>query len=77
MNDFKQIQRYCELPPEGLVTVREIMGLTGLGRTTVWRKIRDGEFPKPLHVGRFIRWRKADVEEFLMAGLGQEGGHGH
>lgn len=78
MNGHKQIdalRRYRELPPEGLATVQAVMALMQWGRTTTWRKIRDGEFPAPIHVGRFLRWRKADIEEFLMAGLGQEGGH--
>ena len=79
MSEYKQLEalrRYRELPEEGLVTVQAVMGLMKWGRTTTWRKIRDGEFPPPLKIGRAIRWRKVDVEEFLRAGLQQEGaGH--
>lgn len=76
MNDPKQLdalRRYRELPPEGLTTVQAIMALMKWGRTTAWRKIRNGEFPPPLKIGRAIRWRKADVEEFLRSGLERGG----
>lgn len=78
MSEYKQLEalrRYRELPEEGLVTVQAVMGLMKWGRTTTWRKIRGGEFPPPLHVGRFIRWRKSDIEEFLRGGLAQGGNH--
>lgn len=78
MTDYKQIEalrRYRELPLEGLTTVLAVMALMGWGRTTAWRKVKDGSFPPPMKIGRAIRWRKVDVEEFLRAGLQQEGSH--
>lgn len=45
------------------ITTKEITQLTGLSRSTIYRKERDAEFPKA-HLGRGIRSRK-EVMEWL------------
>ena len=53
----------------GIVRTREVIDVTGLSKTTVWRRVRDHEFPVPLKLGgpnsRPIGWREADVEAWL------------
>lgn len=35
----------------------------GIGRSTLWRWVAEGAFPKPVKVGpRATRWRLADLE---------------
>ena len=35
---------------------------TGLSRTTVWRKVREGSFPAPVQLSaQTVAWREADL----------------
>lgn len=47
-----------------LLTLREVLARTGLGRTTLWRYRQTGEFPAAVTIGhlRAVMWRQADVE---------------
>lgn len=42
---------------------RTVMALTGLGKTTIYRLISQGEFPKPVKISGtlVVRWRLSDV----------------
>ena len=41
---------------------------TGLARTTIYRKMRDGSFPQPIRVGaRAVRWPCSEIEAWLAA----------
>jgi prophage regulatory protein len=54
--------------PDRLLRVREVMTLTGLGRTTLWQLERDGGFPKrrPLTKrGRAVGWRASEVAAWV------------
>ena len=37
--------------PNRILRTKEIVKLTGWSRTTIWRKVRSGEFPAPLALG--------------------------
>lgn len=44
--------------------VRNTVG--GIGRTTLWRWIREGRFPKPVRLGaNCIAWRADDVNQWI------------
>ena len=44
--------------------VRNVLG--GVGRTTLWRWIREGRFPKPVRLGaNCVAWRSDEVEAWL------------
>lgn len=59
------------LPPSAplrLIDVREVCNLLSLGRSTVYAKVKAGEFPSPVRLGkRCTRWRDADVQAFINA----------
>lgn len=39
---------------------------TGLSKTTIYDRIRQGTFPKPVSIGSAaVRWRLRDIEEWL------------
>ena len=41
------------LPGGGrVVRLPEVLEITGLSRTTIWRRERDGSFPRPIPFGR-------------------------
>lgn len=44
--------------------VRETVG--GIGRTTLWRWVREGYFPKPVRLGaNCVAWRADDVNQWI------------
>ncbi|MCY3637686.1 MAG: AlpA family transcriptional regulator [Chloroflexi bacterium] len=49
-----------------LIRLEEALSYTGLSRSELYRKIRVGEFPRPVRVGkRAVRWRESEVEEWI------------
>ncbi len=49
-----------------LLTRREIEQRTGLSRSTIYRKMREGTFPVPLKVSeRAVRWRERDIRAYV------------
>lgn len=45
-----------------------VMRMTGLGRSTIYRLIADHKFPSPVHLGpRAVAWRRADLEQWSEA----------
>lgn len=52
-----------------LITCEDVLHLTGIrSRSTIWRKMRKGAFPQPVEIGGGrIRWRAADISEWINA----------
>ncbi len=51
-----------------LLRLSEVLTLTGLARTTIYRKMRDGSFPEPLKIGaRAVRWPESEIAAWLAA----------
>ena len=49
-----------------LLTRREVERRTGLSRSTIYRKMREGTFPVPLKVSeRAVRWRERDIRAYV------------
>lgn len=49
-----------------LLRLREVMARTGLGKSTIYRKIAGGTFPKPVGVGvKSVRWRETDIGAWM------------
>ncbi len=45
---------------------REVLELAAISRPTLYRRIKDAEFPKPKVVGpRALRWQESAVREWL------------
>ena len=52
--------------PDVLLTRREVERRTGLSRSTLYRKMREGTFPVPLKVSeRAVRWRESDIRAYV------------
>ena len=47
----------------------DVIRLTGLSRTTIWRRVRDGSFPPPIRPGpsgtRAKGWRHTDLQDWI------------
>lgn len=51
---------------ERLLRLREVMSKTGLGKSTIYRKIESAGFPSPVSVGgQSVRWRESEVERWI------------
>lgn len=48
-----------------MLTITDIAVLTRLSRSTIYRLIGCGRFPKPLKIGRASRWRAADIDAWI------------
>ncbi|MDA1378886.1 AlpA family transcriptional regulator [Plesiomonas shigelloides subsp. oncorhynchi] len=48
-----------------------ITKLTGLTDKWFYKLIKDGEFPKPIKLGRSSRWLESEVEAWLQARIKQ------
>ena len=52
-----------------ILRARDVTALTGLHRSTIWRRIQDGSFPESVRLGgpesRAIGWLRSDIESWL------------
>ncbi|RBP83045.1 AlpA family phage regulatory protein [Marinomonas rhizomae] len=49
-----------------IVDRREVERLTSLRKTTIYRLIREGKFPKPVRISSMrVAWRMKDIEEWI------------
>lgn len=52
---------------DALLKLKALQALTGLGKTSIYARIKTGEF-KPIHLSkRCVRFRAADVQAWLQA----------
>ena len=51
-----------------LITMREVLRICALGRSTVYRLMAARQFPQPVKIGRRgVRWRVSDIEEWVQS----------
>ena len=49
-----------------LLKFAQVVEITGIGRSQLYRKIASGEFPDPIRVGpKSIRFREDDVQQWV------------
>ena len=51
-----------------LLTVRDLIKLTGFSRTWIFSAKDRGAMPEPIRVGKILRWRRADIEFWIDCG---------
>ncbi|EPR6390985.1 helix-turn-helix transcriptional regulator [Providencia stuartii] len=54
-----------ELLDDQLVDIKFITQFTGLTDKWFYKLIKEGEFPKPIKLGRSSRWFKSEIEQWL------------
>ena len=56
------------LPDQTLLRRNIVEKRTGLARSTIYSMMQEGNFPRPLRVGkRAVRWLETDIAEFVAA----------
>lgn len=49
-----------------LIRLPEVMSRVGLGRSTIYRWMSEGKFPKPVQLGAHaVAWAEREVEEWI------------
>ncbi|HAB39753.1 MAG TPA: DNA-binding protein [Rhodobacteraceae bacterium] len=49
-----------------LIKCHEIQADFTLSRATIYRWMKEGKFPKPIHLGtNMVRWKKSDIDNWL------------
>jgi prophage regulatory protein len=53
---------------EQLMKRRHVEEMTGFSRTTIYRLMSEGTFPRPLRTGEnSVRWRMSDLQKWMDA----------
>ncbi len=49
-----------------VVRIKQLPAITGLSRATIWRLIKDKEFPAPFRLAKqAVGWEMADIESWI------------
>lgn len=72
----KNAQKPVETTPE-LLDVNAIAALLGASSRTVRRLADSGRMPRPVSLGRVIRWRRTEIEEWIRDGCPRMERRGH
>lgn len=52
--------------PDILLKIHDVKLQTGLGKTTIYKRIKAGTFPKPRGLGEnCVRWRQSDIQAWI------------
>jgi excisionase family DNA binding protein len=51
-----------------LLTKAELADLLRCSGRTLYRQLQAGELPPPVRIGRLLRWRRPDIEQWIDAG---------
>ena len=52
--------------PNKLIRIREVSNITTLAKSTIWGKVANGAFPKPIKIGANVSvWRESDITAWI------------
>jgi len=58
-----------------LIRLKEVMRLTGLARSTVYKVMKEGGFPASVALrGKAVAWVESEVQEWILARLRERDG---
>ena len=58
-----------------ILRLPSVKARTGLSRSTIYLRVSDGSFPRPVSLGaRAVGWLEADVEEWISHAIRQSRG---
>jgi predicted DNA-binding transcriptional regulator AlpA len=60
----------ADMPDDTLISLRSVLPMIQVSRTTLWRMINAGQFPQPIRVGtRLNRWHLGAVREVVRGAI--------
>jgi predicted DNA-binding transcriptional regulator AlpA len=54
------------VPDDGLVTLQQVMAITQLKKSSIYREISVGHFPAPIKVFGSNRWIRQEIVNYLL-----------
>ena len=55
-----------------LIKLKTVMECTGLARSTVYKFIAEGRFPKPVKLGpRMVAWVEGEIQQWILERIGE------
>ncbi|WP_111464891.1 AlpA family transcriptional regulator [Pseudomonas sp. URMO17WK12:I2] len=55
-----------------IIRLKDVIDSTGIARSTIYKLIGEGEFPKPVQlVGRTVGWVESEVQEWIRDRIAQ------
>jgi predicted DNA-binding transcriptional regulator AlpA len=51
-----------------MVNARTAAAIVGVSRRSWWRFVAEGRAPKPIRLGRCVRWRLAEIRNWIAGG---------
>lgn len=64
--------------PDRIIRIRTVLARTGLSRSTLYRKMNDGSFPRQVKIGEHSSgWRESSINRWVddPSGYRNEGSH--
>jgi prophage regulatory protein len=62
---MQHVQLTAQAVRPAILRLPEVMRLTGLGRSTIYRLLAAGQFPPPVRLSvRAVGWRRTDVDHW-------------
>lgn len=53
-----------------LIRIKDVMDRTGLARSTIYKYISEGKFPKPIKLGsRAVAWVETEIDGWIQASI--------
>ena len=64
-----RVINFDELPNSALVSIKELIALSGRSRTSLWRDVCAGNLAQPMKIGsRNVKWTAKEVRDYLRGG---------
>ncbi|MCX2687671.1 AlpA family transcriptional regulator [Pseudomonas sp. DCB_AW] len=61
-----------------IIRLKEVIDSTGLARSTIYKYIGEGSFPKPVPLGdRCVGWVESEVHDWILARIDERDLAGH
>lgn len=55
-----------------IIRLSEVLSSTGLARSTVYKYVAEGSFPKPVSLGdRAVGWVESEVQDWVLARIAE------
>ena len=56
----------ANLPDDSLISQNDVLTIIRISRTSWWRGVKDGRYPKPVKLGpRMNRWRIGNIRDLV------------
>ncbi len=65
MKDYQEFNMSMKL-----IRIKDVMDRTGLARSTIYKYISEGKFPKPIKLGtRAVAWVETEIDGWIQASI--------